>query len=229
MQRGVKIVEKYFEILKAVPLFQGLNEQEIGGMMKCLNAHMREFDEGNMIFQAGQKVATVGIVLEGSVQVVREDVHGNRIIMAEWGPKELFAEAFAPAEIDEIPVSVYASSKCRILFVDFKRIVTQCSSHCEFHSVLIRNMMKVLARKNIMLSNRIDILGKRSIREKLLAYFWAQAKAAKNPRISLPFNRNEMADFLCVDRSAMSRVLGDMQREGIIRFNKNVFELYLDE
>lgn len=222
-------MEKYFGMLREVPLFIGLAEQEIGGMMKCLNAHMRDFEEESIIFQAGQKVSTVGIVLEGSVQVVREDVHGNRIIMAEWGPKELFAEAFAPAEIEEIPVSVYASRKCRILFVDFKKIVTQCSSHCAFHSILIQNMMKVLARKNIMLSNRIDILGKRSIREKLLAYFWAQAKAAKKKRISLPFNRNELADFLCVDRSAMSRVLGDMQREGMIDFKKNVFELHLEE
>lgn len=222
-------MEKYLGLLRAVPLFQGLGEQEISGMLKCLNAHIRDFEEDNIIFQAGQKVATVGIVLEGSVQVVREDVHGNRIIIAEWGPKELFAEAFAPADIEEIPVSVYASEKSRILFVDFKRIVTQCGNHCEFHSVLISNMMKVLARKNILLANRIDILGKRSIREKLLTYFWGQAKAAKKSRIALPFNRNELADFLCVDRSAMSRVLGQLQQEGIISFKKNIIELHLDE
>ncbi|MEI6102138.1 MAG: Crp/Fnr family transcriptional regulator [Eubacteriales bacterium] len=222
-------MEKYFELLANVPLFEGLDRQEIGGILKCLNAHIRDFDEGNIILQAGQKVEEVGIVLEGSVQVVREDVHGNRIIMAEWGPTDLFAEAFAPAEVEEIPVSVFASSRSKILFVDFKRIVTQCSSHCEFHSILIRNMMKVLARKNIMLSNRIDILGKRSIREKLLAYFWTQAHEHKKSRIALPFNRNELADFLCVDRSAMSRVLGEMQQDGMINFKKNVFELHLEE
>ncbi len=222
-------MEKYFAQLREVPLFRGLTEQEIGGMLKCLNAYIRDYEGGSSVFKAGQKVGSVGVVLEGSVQVVREDVHGNRIIMAEWGPKELFAEAFAPAEVEEIPVSVFASGNSKILFVDFKRIVTQCSSHCEFHSILIRNMMKALARKNIMLANRIDILGKRSIREKLLAYFWAQAKTHEKSRISLPFNRNELADFLCVDRSAMSRVLGELQREGVIRFKKNVFELHLEE
>jgi CRP-like cAMP-binding protein len=168
-------------------------------------------------------------VLEGRVQIVRNNVHGNRMIMAEWGPADLFAEAFAPAEIAEIPVSVIACEKSRILFMDFKRIVTQCSSHCEFHSMLIRNMMKVLAQKNIMLSGRIDLLGKRSIREKLLAYFWTQSKKTKKKRIVLPFNRNELADFLCVDRSAMSRVLGQMQEEGIITFKKNVFQLHLED
>ena len=204
-------MEKYLDLLREVALFEGISDKNISGMLKCLNANLRDYEDGSIIFQEGQQVGAVGAVLEGRVQVVREDVHGNRIIMAEWGPAELFAEAFAPAEIEEIPVSVYASQKSRILFLDFKRIITQCSSHCEFHSMLIRNMMKVLAQKNIMLNNRIDLLGKRSIREKLLAYFWAQSKKTKKNRIVLPFNRNELADFLCVDRSAMSRVLGQMR------------------
>lgn len=222
-------MENNLGLLQKVPLFEGISENEILGMLKCLNAHQRNFFEGSIIFQEGQRIGTVGVVLEGAVQVVREDVHGSRLIMAEWGPADLFAEAFAPAEIEEIPVSVFASAKSRILFLDFKRIITQCSSHCEFHTLLIRNMMKVLAIKNIMLSGRIELLGKRTIREKLLAYFWSQSRKTKKTRIVLPFNRNELADFLCVDRSAMSRVLGRMQEEGVISFKKNVFQLHLDE
>lgn len=221
-------MEKYLDLLREVALFEGIGDKNISGMLKCLNANLRDYEDGSIIFQEGQQVGAVGTVLEGRVQVVREDVHGNRIIMAEWGPAELFAEAFAPAEIEEIPVSVYASQKSRILFLDFKRIITQCSSHCEFHSMLIRNMMKVLAQKNIILNNRIDLLGKRSIREKLLAYFWTQSKKTKKNRIVLPFNRNELADFLCVDRSAMSRVLGQMRDEGLISFKNNVIDLHLE-
>ena len=222
-------MEKSLGILQKVALFEGIEEKEILGMLKCLNAHQREFADGSIVLQEGQRVGSVGVILEGSVQVVREDVHGSRLIMAECGPADLFAEAFAPAEIEEIPVSVFASQKSRIMFLDFKRIITQCSSHCEFHSLLVRNMMKVLAKKNIMLSNRIELLGKRSIREKLLAYFWSQSKKSKKDRIVLPFNRNELADFLCVDRSAMSRVLGQMQEEGIISFKKNVFQLNMKD
>ena len=222
-------MEKYLDLLQKVALFEGIGEKNISGMLKCLNANVREYEDGSIIFQAGQQVGAVGAVLEGRVQVVREDVHGNRIIMAEWGPSDMFAEAFAPAEIEEIPVSVFASEKSRILFLDFKRIMTQCSSHCEFHSMLIRNMMKVLARKNIMLSARIDLLGKRSIREKLLAYFWSQSQKTRKNRIVLPFNRNELADYLCVDRSAMSRVLGQMRDEGVISFKNNIIHLHLED
>jgi CRP-like cAMP-binding protein len=222
-------LEKYTPLLQKSALFEGMDDKDIGSMLKCLNAHTKDFVEGGMILGEGQKVSWVGVVLEGRVQVVREDVHGNRIIMAEWGPSDLFAEAFAPAELEDIPVSVFSSGKSRILFVDFKKIMTQCSAHCEFHSLLISNMMKAVAKKNIVLSQRIELLGKRTIREKLLSYFWAKQKETKKSRISLPFNRGELADFLCVDRSAMSRVLGQMRDEGILSFKKNVFELHLKD
>jgi CRP-like cAMP-binding protein len=222
-------LEKYLPLLKKTALFEELREEDIGSMLKCLNAYQKEYKEGGMIWGEGETVGSVGIVLEGRVQVVREDVHGSRIILTEWGPGNLFAEAFAPAGIKEIPVSVFASVKSRILFLDFGRIITQCSAHCVFHSQLIRNMMRVIARKNLILNQRIELLGKRSIREKLLSYFWAEQKSSKRTRIALPFNRNELADYLCVDRSAMSRVLGQMRREGIVSFKKNVFELHLKE
>lgn len=222
-------MESYVKLLSGVALFNGVAEKEIQGMLQCLNAHMRDFVSGSMIYFTGQKISSLGIVLEGNVQVVREDVHGNRMILAEWGPRDLFAEAYAPADVEEIPVSVFASGRSRVLFLDYKRIVTQCGSHCAFHSVLIRNMIRILAQKNIILSGRIDILGKRSIREKLLAYFWSQSMKSKNGRISIPFNRSELADYLCVDRSAMSRVLGQLQRQGILKSKKNVFELHIEE
>jgi len=222
-------LEKYFSVLKKTALFEGMDEKEMGSMLKCLNAYMKDYDEDGMIFHEGEKVGSVGVVLEGRVQVVREDVHGNRIILTGWGPGNLFAEAFAPAEVREIPVSVFASVKSRILFLDFNRIITQCSSNCVFHAQLIRNMMKVIAKKNMLLNQRIELLGKRSIREKLLSYFWALQKEKKKSRIVLPFNRNELADYLCADRSAMSRVLGQMKKEGILRYKKNVFELHFED
>lgn len=220
-------MKKYLALLQKTALFEGMDEKDIESMLGCLNAYQKDFEEGGMVYGEGEKVGSVGVVLEGRVQVVREDVHGNRIILTEWGEGNLFGEAFAPAEVAEIPVSVFASDKSKILFLDFARIITQCSSHCVFHSRLIRNMMKVIAKKNMVLNQRIELLGKRSIREKLLCYFWAKQKEMKNNHISLPFNRNELADFLCVDRSAMSRVLGQMKQEGILSFKKNVFELHI--
>ena len=145
--------------------------------------------------------------------------------MAEIGSGGLFGEAFSSAGIEKMPVSVVASSNCEIMFINYKKIINSCSSTCIFHSELIKNMMKVLATKNIMLTQKMEFVTKKTTREKLLAYLSAQAKKSESNKFVVPFNRQQLADYLSVDRSAMSNELSKMREQGIIEFHKSEFEL----
>ena len=211
--------------LLRVRLFKGVKENELSTMLSCLGATIKSYQKDNIILYAEDEVHAVGIILDGNVQVIREDIAGNRMILTELGQADLFAESLACAQVKKSPVSVIAISGCRILFVTFSRIVTTCSSSCVFHNRLITNMIQEVAEKNILLDRRIDILSKRSIRDKLLTYLSAQAQVSGKMQFRIPFNRNELADFICVDRSAMSRELSRMRDEGLLEFHKNLFKL----
>ncbi|MDL2286865.1 Crp/Fnr family transcriptional regulator, partial [Desulfococcaceae bacterium OttesenSCG-928-F15] len=214
-----------FGNIKRSPLFAGIDESQMESLLDCLGAVKRRYAKDEFIFVAGDKAKSVGIVLSGSVRVLQEDFWGYRGILAHIEPGGLFGEAFSCAEKDTLPVSVIASEASEILLVDYRKIVTTCSSACIFHTLLVMNMMRILAEKNILLTRKIEHLSKRSTREKLLSFLSAQAVSAKSTTIHLPFNRQELADYLCVDRSALSRELGAMQAEGLIRYEKNSFEL----
>jgi CRP-like cAMP-binding protein len=163
------------------------------------------------------------MVLSGSARVIKEDENGNVMILTELAASELFGEAFACAGIEQSPVTVLAAEDSEILCIDYKKITSSCSSACGFHSKLIENMLKIIAEKNLLLNQKIEILSKRTTREKLLAFFDAQRGAAK--KFSIPYNREELAHYLCVDRSAMSGELCKMRDEGLLKFHKNKFEI----
>lgn len=137
----------------------------------------------------------------------------------------LFGEAFSFARVECLPVSVTAAEKTEVLFINCERIITVCPSACEFHNRLVRNMLKILAEKNMTLTQKIGHMGKRTTREKILSYLSEQAKKAGGESFTIPLNRQEMADYLAVDRSAMSKELGRLKEEGQISFHKNQFQL----
>ena len=218
-------MEAYLEIIKQCPLFAGIEDSNLRALLDCLMAVRRSYKKNEFVFSAGDAVGSVGIVLSGGVHVLQEDYWGNRAILAHIPPGGLFGEAFSCAEIDSIPVSVVAVEKTEILFIDYKRIITSCSSSCVFHLALIKNMMKLLAQKNIMLTQKMEIVTHRTTRERLLAYLSAQAIKAGKSRFTIPFNRQQLADFLSVERSAMSAELSKMQSDGLIRTDRSDFEL----
>ncbi|MDL2209508.1 Crp/Fnr family transcriptional regulator [Desulfovibrio sp. OttesenSCG-928-O18] len=211
------------------PLFAGIEESQLESLLDCLTAVKRQYGKDEFVFVAGGKATSVGIVVSGGVRVLQEDFWGHRAILAHIGPGGLFGEAFSCAEKDALPVSVIASEQSTILLIDYRKIVTSCSSACVFHARLVMNMMRILAEKNILLTRKIEHLSKRTTREKLLSFLSAQAVFAKSTTIEIPFNRQELADYLCVDRSALSRELGAMQSEGLINYDKNSFELVRPE
>ena len=218
-------MEENFEILSQCPLFSSIGREDLESMLQCLGARRAFYEKNQHVFLEGDPARWVGVVLSGGVQIIREDLDGNRSILASAGPGELFGEVFACAGLDQLPVTVTAIADSHILRLSCRRIIETCSQSCAFHSLLIQNLLRIVARKNLMLNQKIEFISKRSTREKLMAYLTAQAKAADSHTFSIPYNRQELADYLGVERSAMSAELGKLKKEGILDFHKNHFQI----
>jgi len=216
-------MKKIFETIKSNPLFQKIAYSDFEQMFGCLSAKTARYKKDDIILLSGDAVNFVGLILSGGVKIIKEDINGNVAIITELSTSEIFGEVFACAGIAQSPFTIQAADDVEILFIDYKRIVTSCSSACLFHARLIKNMLQLIAQKNLILSQKIEILSKRTTREKLLCYFDMQRGAAK--RFTIPFNREELAHYLCVDRSAMSNELCKMRDEGLLMFKKSTFEL----
>jgi CRP-like cAMP-binding protein len=192
-------------------------------MFGCLAAKTKAYKKDAVILLSGDSVNFVGLILSGTVKIIKEDAEGDGSIVAKLTASEMFGEVFACAGVSHSPVTVQAAEAAKILFIDYKKIITSCPAACPFHTRLVENMLMLMAKKTLMLSRKIEILSRRTTREKLFAYFDTRRGAAK--KFTLPFNREELAAYLCVDRSAMSNELGKMRDEGLIKFQKNKFEL----
>ncbi len=194
-------------------------------MLKCLDAKVKAFSKNEIIIMTEDNISHIGIILSGKAQVERVDFIGNKNIVTMLTEGDLFAEALVCAGIKKSPVTVETVTGCEVMFIDYNRIITTCSVSCQFHLKLIENMIKVIAEKNIMLNQKLELVSKRTTRDKLLAYLFFQAQNQKSDKFEIPFTRNELADFLCVDRSAMSRELSRLRDDGVIKFHKNTFEI----
>ncbi|NLL04690.1 MAG: Crp/Fnr family transcriptional regulator [Clostridiaceae bacterium] len=218
-------MKNYFNVLSNSPLFAGIAETDLSSLLNCLSAKSATYAKDEYILSADNIIKDVGIVLSGSVNIIKEDFWGNRAILAKIHPGEMFGEAFAFSNVQKLPVSVVTCERSEILFVDFRKITNTCSSACVFHTALIANILKILAYKNIMLTQKLEHIVKRTTREKLLSYLSEQAIKHGTNSFYIPFNRQELADYLSVDRSAMSNELCKLRDERIIEFSKNHFIL----
>ena len=218
-------MKKYLEILKNCVLFDKIGDENLIRMLGCLGATVTSFDKKYTIFVEGSPARFIGIVLSGSAQILQVDYYGNRSILSNVGPGEVFAEAFACAEVRALPVTVVANEPCEIMMIDCSHILHTCQNNCGFHQQLIFNLMKDLASKTIMFHQRIDVTSKRTTREKLMTYLTLQAKFADSRSFDIPFDRQELADYLEVDRSGLSAEISKLKKEGILDSRKNHFEL----
>lgn len=216
-------MNQFIEQLRVCSLFHEIAEEDLPRLLDCLGASRRVYQKNAVILSAGDPVTDIGVVLEGRVQVISDDILGNRSILGTVERGRLFAEAFCCAGIDRLPVSVVAQSGSEALFLNYRRILTSCPSSCGFHGRLIENMVRILARKNLLLNQKILHLSKRSTRDKLFSYLSAEAQRAGGGSFTIPFNRQELADYLCVDRSAMSAEIGKLRKEGILFAHRNEF------
>lgn len=218
-------MEKLFSVLSGCPLFADIDRADLGPLLDCLGAKRIQVRKNQVILAEGDPARYVGVVLEGSVRIEKVDYYGNRSIMAQAQPGELFAESFACAGSATMPVSAVAASDGQIMLVDCQRITVSCSNACGFHSRLIGNLLRIVAFKNIQLNQKIELTGKRTTREKLLAYLTGQAKHRGSDSFTIPFDRQALADYLQVERSAMSAEISKLRKEGILESKKNYFRL----
>ena len=211
-------------ILTECALFHGLREAQIREMLPCLSARQSRFRRGQFLLRAGDRVAFAGILLSGEAEVLQEDFWGNRNLLAAVGPGDLFAEAFACAHAVS-PVSVLCKTDGSVLYLNVRAVFSPCEKACAQHKALSQNLIRVLAEKNMQLNEKAGFLSQRTTREKLLAYLSAQARRAGSASFRIPFDRQQLADFLSVNRSAMSAELSRMQREGLLCADRSSFTL----
>jgi CRP-like cAMP-binding protein len=214
--------------LKKSPLFQGVSEEELGSLVKCLGCTLKSYNKGETVYLAGDFVREIGIVAAGRVHIVKDDAWGNSNIIAEISVGEMFAEAVVCGGVGVLPVTVVAAVETEVCFMDFQRVISTCSSACVFHTLLIRNMIGVFARKNIMLAGKMEHITKRTTREKLLSYLSEQSRLRESKSFEIPFDRQELADYLSVERSALSAEMSRLKADGIINYRKNRFELFVE-
>ena len=212
-------------LLAQSPLFEGVDEKEIESMLSCLSAQERHFRKGQIIYCAGDKVQAMGLVVTGSVNIESFDFDGKKNIISHITAGQLFAETYACIPEEPLMINVTAAEQSDVLFLNAQRIFTVCSSVCSYHNKLIRNLLAISAQKNISLSQRIMNTSPRTIRGRLESYLSFQSQHANNRDFTIPFDRQQLADYLNVDRSALSHELGKMEEEGVLKVEKNHFIL----
>ena len=218
-------MKNYFSVLSASPLFSGISEAEVTAMLACLRAETKAFPKDAFLLRAGDTAGAIGLVLSGSVLIVQEDIWGNRNILSKAGPGQTFAAAFACAPGAALNASVVAEQPVTVLFLDVQRILNVCPSACAHHSRIIRNLLRELAEKSLRFSEKLTHMGQRTTRAKLLSYLSAEAQRLGAYEFDIPFSRQQLADYLGVERSGLSLELGKLQREGLLDFHKSHFRL----
>lgn len=214
-----------FFALNTSPLFSGIKEADFETLLHCLGAVIRTYDKGEAVYWEGDPLSEIGLVVSGRLHLTKSDLWGIQSVITEVSVSEMFAEAAVCAGLERIPLNVSAKEASEVLFINYKKLVTPCQTTCEFHTKLIHNMIGILAGKNVMMLSKLEHLTKRTTKEKLLSYLSGIARQKSSNTFEIPYNRQELADYLAVERSALSAVMSKLKSDGIINYKKNHFEL----
>jgi len=206
-------------------LFTGIEPEDLGCIMNCLSYRVADVKKGQIVVFEDQQVRHVGIVLSGTVDMVKEDVWGNKTLLVRMGQDEVFGETFAWGDDSQSAVTFIAEEDGQILFMPFNKVMNSCTNACEFHHQLTRNMVQIIANKNRDLLRKVEVVSKKTLREKILSYLSMQAQIQGSRYVQIPLDRQELADYLCADRTALSRELSAMQKAGLIDYHLNTFRL----
>jgi CRP-like cAMP-binding protein len=218
-------MEQFLSVLQSCVLFENIRPEEIRGMLACFDAPLKMAGKNAAILSEGDSAEFVGVLLSGSANVVKEDYYGNRSIVGRVEAGELFAESFACAGVKTMPVSVIANEPCHYLLIHCQRITVGCANACSFHSQVIFNLLKAVAGRNLEFHQKLEVTAKRTTREKLMAYLLNQAKLHGSSSFTIPFDRQALADYLGVERSAMSAELSKLRDDGVLETNRSRFTL----
>lgn len=218
-------MKEFLPVIRSSGLFCGISEEELSAMLSCLDTRKRSFPKDSFLLRVGDTAESIGLVLSGSILMIQEDIWGNRNILSKAGPGQTFATAYACAPGSVLNVSVLAETPVTAMFLNIKRVLNVCPSACAHHSRIIRNLLGELAEKNLRFGEKLSHMGQRTTRAKLMSYFSAEAQRLGKYEFDIPFTRQQLADYLAVERSGLSLELGKMKRDGLLDFRKNHFVL----
>ena len=218
-------MEKFYNQIKNSPVFFGISEEELKEMLECFNARIKTYNEGEMIIRQGDMITNIYLVLEGTVNIEKDSYWGRRIIVSQLGVNDNIALAFVASKNVESSIDAVTASKAKLLLLSYQKCTSMCQNVCTKHKLLINNLFEILSKENIELIQKIENISQKSIRDKLLTYLSNEAKRNKSNVFEIPFNRQDLADYLNIDRSAMSFELSKMQKDGLIKVEKNKFAL----
>lgn len=218
-------MKKYLPVLRGCPFFKGLDDNEILSILHCVNASAISAKQDSYIFRAGDSTEVMGLVVSGGVLIIQEDLWGHRNILAKCKTGDFFGEPYAASSGAVLNISVAADEDCEILLLNVKRLLSTCPTACGHHQKLIRNLVSVLANKILILNDKITHVGKRTTRDKILSYLSTESIRQASLSFDIPFDRQQLADYLCIDRAAMSTEISKLQKEGYLKTNKKHFEL----
>ena len=219
-------MREYLPLLRQSLLFERIDEEGLIKTLTCLNAKFAAYEKGTVIFDQGAAPRFFGVVLRGSVHVIAGDQRGNHSVMWSVGEGKLFGETYASAGVDAFPAGFIAAEDCLVLILEYMRVITGCLNNgCLAHSYMVTNLIKSIGQKNLLLTQKLEFMTQRTTRDKLMAYLRAQQQEEGNARFTIPFDRQTLADYLGVERSAMSAELSRMKKDGLIDYRKNEFEI----
>ncbi|MDL2229706.1 Crp/Fnr family transcriptional regulator [Treponema sp. OttesenSCG-928-L16] len=219
-------METEAQSMNSFSLFEHIESRDIPKVLTCLGAWEKSYAKGQYLSFTGDRAQAAGLILEGCIHMTKEDLWGNTSIFAVLSPGDLFGESFICSHSFAATVSFYAAADSRVLLLPLKRLLRSCASSCEFHHRLIENLMAIMAEKNVQFIEKMEIISKKTIRDKVLAYLALLAQKSGTSRISSPLSRQELADYLCVDRSALSRELSAMKKDGLIDFSRSDYTVF---
>lgn len=207
-------------------LFKQMSLDEQHSLLNCFQMKEKRYKKNEYIFRAGEAIQYIFVVLSGSVAIIEDDYWGNRSIIDYLLPNQTYGISYAYSKIDTYPISAIAKTNAVVLLIDVDKIFSPCGNHCVHHSQLIRNAVEIISEQNIALIDKIEHLSKRTTKDKILAFLSYSSKKAKSNTFDIPFDRQELADYLSVDRSALSNELSKLKKEGLLNYHKNHFTLY---
>ena len=207
------------------PLFEGIKPEDLQAMLTCLGYRIGTYHKGETIALEDEYIKYIGIILEGTVDMIKEDLWGNKTMLVRMRKDELFGETFACGEDSLSVVTFSVIEDASILFLPFDRVMHTCTMTCVFHHRLIENMVHIIANKNRDLMRKVEVISKKNLREKILAYLSIQSQIHQTRYFEIPLGRVELAEYLCADRSALTRELANMRAAGLIVYDKNMFRI----
>lgn len=213
-------------VLRSSGLFRGIDDADIQAILKCLNARERAYQKEEIIYPEGARVQKIGFILEGQVDAVQEDFWGNQMLIGRFMSGDIFGEAFVLSKENDFPYSAVSYRGTRVLFLDYDPLADRAFADCPSYDLLLRNLLHVVGKKSMILLRKMGHIAKRTTREKLLSFLSERARKAGGNHFSIEYNRQGLANYLGVDRSALSTELSRMQKEGLLTFERNTFELH---